>query len=280
MADVSAHNFDLKTAERGVDAFPITDEVTLYIGALAGAQAGFANHWAAGVNDLFLGAVEGGDDTLNRDGVLEGEADLTPDPEIRINTTGLLLQHLDSVDGTPAQSKVGNQVYCSTSNIADITLDPAGTGIIHPIGYMQRFRSTTDVDVRLFTPTEYLAARGSTYVLTFQLDLNSVTAADTITDFAIPHRFKIIDWQFVASIPGTAAKNATFTLEIGSTAITGASLLLDDNIGTIGIVIASTAITALNVGAAADTLTMVAGTVTTFTVGSGTMCITVQDLGL
>ena len=263
----------------GSQRLPIANTVVLPYGSLVGAEAGFANHWASGVNDVFMGIVGGGDDRL-RDGVFTGNTSDTPDPHVRIDTSGPTLIGLNSVAGTPTQAKVGNQIYCTTSNTDDMTLDPAGTGIIQPIGYMSEWRTATDLDVTLYTPTEYLANRGNTYVLTFALDLNPVTAADTITDFAIPHRFKVIDWQFVTNIAGTAAKNATFTLEIGSTAITGASLLLDDNIGTIGIVIASTAITALNVGAADDTLTMVAGTVTTFTAGSGTMNIYIQDLGI
>lgn len=279
MSDVTAHNHDLDTRVRGGDSYPIADGVTVYHGALIGAEAGFANHWAGGVNDVFLGLVDGGDDRL-RAGALTGETDDTPDPEVRINTSGLVIRELASVGGTPTQAKVGNQVYCTTSNTDDMTLDPAGTGIIHPIGYMTKFRSATNVDVKLFTPEEYLSRRGDTYILSFALSLDTVTAADVITDFAIPHRFKIVDWQYVTDAAGSSSDNATFTLEIGAVAITGASLVIDDNTGTRGIVIASTAITALNVGAAAATLSMVAGTVEDFSAGSGTMCITVQSLGI
>jgi hypothetical protein len=68
--------------------------------------------------------------------------------------SGVVLMHLDSVGDTPSQAKVGDLVYCGTSNTDDMTLD--STGRTHPIGILWFYRSATDVDVKLFTPAEML----------------------------------------------------------------------------------------------------------------------------
>jgi hypothetical protein len=117
-------------------------------------EAGYLNHWADGANDVFAGIMLGGDDRAG-DGILIGETDDTPDPHGFVDTSGVVLMHLDSVGDTPTQAKVGDLVYCSTSNTDDMTLESSGA--THPIGYMIRFRTATDVDVQLFTPAEMLA---------------------------------------------------------------------------------------------------------------------------
>ena len=278
MADLAATSIPTTSPRAGRQAGPMADGVTLYAGALVGFQAGYVNHWAAGVNDAFLGIMLGGVDRAG-DGILIGETSDTPDPEAYLDTSGVTLLAL-TVLGSPTQAKVGQHIYCSTSNTADMTLDPAGAGTARPIGYMSRYTSATDQDVTLFTPTESKAAGGNVYCLSFAVSLDTITAADVITDFAIPHRFKIVDFQYVTDVAGSASDNATITLEIIAAAVTGGSLVIDDNTGTRGIVLAATAITAANVGAAGDTLTLVAGTVTDFASGSGTFNIYIQDLGL
>jgi hypothetical protein len=121
---------------------------------LCALEGGYINHWADGANDVFAGVLLGGDDRAG-DGVLTGNTSDTPPPEARVDVSGVTLMHLSGVGDTPTQAKVGDLVYCGTSNVADITL--SATGRNHPIGYMSRFRSATDVDVTLFTPAEMLA---------------------------------------------------------------------------------------------------------------------------
>lgn len=154
MADAAAAvNVDRR--DPGVSAYPIANGVTVYEGMLASLEGGYLNHWADGANDVFVGPVEGGGVGLADETILLGDTGATPVPEARVDERGLILMHLDSVGDTPTQAKVGDLVYCSSSNPDDMTLD--STGRTHPIGWLKRFRLATDVDVHLFTPSEMLA---------------------------------------------------------------------------------------------------------------------------
>lgn len=154
MADLTAHKEHKTRPRAGRDAFPIANGVTLYAGALVGLESGYLNHWADGANDVFLGMMQGGYDRAG-DGVLTGATADTPDPEGYVDTSGVILRKLASVGDTPAQAKVGDLVYCNTSNTDDMTLN--SSGMTHPIGWVVRYRSATDIDVQLFTPAEMLA---------------------------------------------------------------------------------------------------------------------------
>lgn len=133
---------------------PMATGETLYEGMLVGLEGGYGNHWADGANDVFAGIALRGDDRLN-DGVLTGNTSDSPVPEVTIDISGVTLMRLASVGDTPTQAKVGDLIYCGTSNTNDMTLDSSGR--THPIGWMSRFRTATDVDVTLFTPSQMLA---------------------------------------------------------------------------------------------------------------------------
>jgi hypothetical protein len=123
---------------------------------LASLEGGYLNHWADGANDVFAGLVIGpgiGIGVDESEGML-GNTSLTPIPEASVDTGGVTLMHL-SIGGTATQAKVGDLVYSADSDLASITLDASGR--THPIGWMSRYRSATDVDVTLFTPSEMLA---------------------------------------------------------------------------------------------------------------------------
>ncbi len=152
MSDLAVTQIPVSRPRGGRDAAPMADGVTLYAGALVALESGFVNHWADGANDVFMGILLGGKDRA-RDGVLIGETDDSPDPEAYVNTSGVTLMHLDSVADTPSQAKVGDYIYCSTSNTDDMTLESSGA--THPIGLLTRFRTTTDVDVTLFSMMEH-----------------------------------------------------------------------------------------------------------------------------
>lgn len=160
MADVTVHVVHQTQARSGRESHPVADTVEVFRGALVGLQAGFVNHWADGANDAFLGIVIGGDSTAvtANPGQIIGDTSETPDPEAHINTEGVILQHLTSVLDTTAaitQANVGDHVYCGTSNVDDMELNT--TGNTSPIGVLVRFVSTTDMDVKLLTPTEFLS---------------------------------------------------------------------------------------------------------------------------
>lgn len=139
-----------KTRARGVESHVIADGVTVYEGMLAQSQSGYCNHWDE--TGQFLGLVVGGDDRA-KDGVLLGETSDTPPPEARIDCSGVILMHM-AVAGTVTQADVGALIYCATSNPADMTKTDTTNP---PIGRLVKFRSTSDCDVQLFTPAEWLA---------------------------------------------------------------------------------------------------------------------------
>jgi hypothetical protein len=162
MADLSA---DLEVTTQGngeLFTAVIADAVTLYHGCLVGIEGGYANHWADGANDVLGGILVGGETTL----VSDAEAllgDITPAtgrtaPRVRIEE-GAILTGLDGVlnasDGALTIANVGDIVYCPSSNVADMTLNSSGH--THPVGFVDDFRSATDVDVKLFTRAEQLA---------------------------------------------------------------------------------------------------------------------------
>lgn len=155
MADVTARKTLATKTRSGRSAYQIANGVTLYEGALVGLEAGYLNHYADGANDVFVGIVLGDALGVSPGAALTGDTSATPVPEARVDDSGVTLLGLDSVGGTPTAAKVGDVVYCGSSNTDDITL--TATGRNHPIGYMSGFRSATDVDITLFTPTEALA---------------------------------------------------------------------------------------------------------------------------
>jgi len=155
MVDVAAHTIIATRPRAGRDSFPITDAVTLYAGTLVQLSSGFLDHWDdAGAGSTFMGILLGGDDRAG-DGIIIGETADDPDPHGFVDTSGVVLMHLASIDGTPTQAKVGDLIYSPTSNTDDMDLQASGN--TDPIGYMIRFRSATDCDVQLFTPAEFLA---------------------------------------------------------------------------------------------------------------------------
>lgn len=160
MADLTA-NTVLKTRPRaGVDAFPIANTAVVYQGCLVQLSAGFLDDWDdAGAGSTFLGVLLGGDQTGNAAGETGFTGDTSgapaPDPEGRVDTSGVIIMHIASLNGTPTQAKVGDLVYAGTSNVDDMDLQASGN--TDPVGLLWRFRSATDVDVMLFTPAEFMA---------------------------------------------------------------------------------------------------------------------------
>lgn len=156
MADLAASVVH-KTQARGRNAAQIANGVTLYEGALVGLEAGYLNHWADGANDVFWGVLLGPGIGLAVGAALTGNTSATPPPEGQVDTSGVVLMHLDSVAGQVATTiaNQGDLVYCATSNTDDMTL--VASGHTHPIGWISRWRATDDIDVQLFTPAEMLA---------------------------------------------------------------------------------------------------------------------------
>lgn len=149
MADQAAKAIR-KTRSRGFSSYIVADGVTLYEGQLVQLEGGYLNHWDE--TGKFLGILLGGDDRA-KDGVILGETSDTPPVEGRVDESGVILLHM-AVAGTVAQSDVGALIYCADSNPANFTKTDTTNP---PVGRLVRFRSTSDCDVQLFTPAEWLA---------------------------------------------------------------------------------------------------------------------------
>jgi len=147
-----------KTQVRGRGSYIAADGVVVPVGMLAQLEGGYLNHYdgTATTGYVFLGIVVGGDDRVN-DAILTGETSDTPPVEVRVDESGPVIMHT-AVGGTPAQTDVGCLIYCADSNPANLTKTDTTKP---PVGWLKRFRSTTDCDVQLFTPAEWLAGIAS-----------------------------------------------------------------------------------------------------------------------
>lgn len=162
MSDAAATKTVETRPRAGRDSFPIVNAGVLYAGSLVQLSAGFLDDWDdAGAGSTFMGLLIGGDTSANASTVTDGRftGDTSPNsglvPEGRVDTSGVVLMHLDSINGTPTQAKVGDLIYAGSSNLDDLDLQASGN--TDPVGWLIRFRASDDCDVQLFTPSEFLA---------------------------------------------------------------------------------------------------------------------------
>jgi len=157
MADVTANKVLTTTTRSGRSAYQIKNGDTIYAGELVGIEAssGYLTTWADGANDVFIGIVLGDALGVSPGGALTGDTSATPVPEARVDDSGVVLTHLTSVAGASAVTATGDLVYCPDGDIDELTTTIGSN--VHPVGFVKRWRSATDVDVQLFTPTEMLA---------------------------------------------------------------------------------------------------------------------------
>lgn len=112
--------------------------------------------------------------------------------------------------------------------------------------------------------------------ISFPINLASITTTqDVVTAYIMPTGGIIRNTRFVVNVPvTTGSKLASLNLEIGSTDLTGGVIALTSALATpMGKVIEDTTITALNVFAAGDNISVEASAVTAFSEGSGTYFI-------
>lgn len=109
----------------------------------------------------------------------------------------------------------------------------------------------------------------------------STAAIDLLTNYTPGYKFKVLSFDFIATVPGTGSgASQTFNLEIGTTNVTGGSLNVTlSSTDTIGKITAGSAITAANTGTSTDTLSIeMAGSGTVFTAGAGYFVIKIQNM--
>lgn len=127
-------------------------------------------------------------------------------------------------------------------------------------------------------------SQAGVYPLSFHTALASLADAAFLTDYIIPHAYKVID---IKSIPTTAATTAgkacTLTVKIDGTAVPGAALAMTSaNQTPKGKVTVATATdqkpNGLNYGAAGSKLTITGSGTTPFIEGSSQIIVTLQNL--
>lgn len=133
------------------------------------------------------------------------------------------------------------------------------------------------------TAGDTLAAGVGVYTLAIPIQLAAMTtaAADLITGYVPGHRFKLLSCSFLTTTLGTGAgASQVLNFEINATNLTGGVLTLTLATTTpLGNQIAATAITAANVGAVGDSLSLeVAAGGTVFTAGAGVILVKIQNL--
>lgn len=120
-----------------------------------------------------------------------------------------------------------------------------------------------------------------TVAIPIQLAAMTTSAADLITNYTPGYAFELLSLEFVTTTLGTGASaSQVLNLEIGTTNVTGGvlTLLLADT-DTLGKKTAATAITAANVGTAADTISLeVAASGTVFTAGAGILLLKLRNM--
>lgn len=120
-----------------------------------------------------------------------------------------------------------------------------------------------------------------TIAIPIQLASMTTAAADLMTNYVPGYAFELLSLEFVTTTIGAgAAASQVLNLEIGSTNVTGGvlTILLADT-DTLGEKKAATAITAANVGTAADTLSIeVAASGTVFTAGAGYLLLKLRNM--
>lgn len=133
------------------------------------------------------------------------------------------------------------------------------------------------------TPSMTLAAGAGVTTLSIPIQLAAMTtaAADLITNYTPGYAFKVLSVSFVTTTLGTgAAASQTLNLEIGTTNLTGGVVNVTlASTDTLGEITAGTAVTAANVGTAADTISLeVAAGGTVFTAGAGVLLVKIQNM--
>lgn len=162
--------------------------------------------------------------------------------------------------------KVGDIIMAS--------LDNDGTPLV-------RHYVVTSVTTHLTIAHESTGAGAGLMVIPFYVSLADIAGAqDVVTDYTPGFAFKIEGIDFAVSKPvTTAAKLATLTPKVSDAAVTGGALALTSaNCTPAGKVVAGAAITAGNVGAATDTISISASAVTAFSEGAGTILLKVRNL--
>ena len=150
-----------------------------------------------------------------------------------------------------------------------------GTPVTQPTAAAQA--AVTDNSGGTAAPTTGVAAVAFQETIVITFGTMASLANSTVYKVAIPYAFTVSSVLMRVDVPvTTGSKAATLTAQISGTAITGGVISAAGTYAT-GATQAGTAITALNVGAAAATLEIAVSSVTAFTEGTGHIEFTIVN---
>lgn len=150
MADLAvSKKWDLRG--KSTESYVITNALQIYAGGAVGIDdgTGLLVNWSDVATKNWLGIAQ--QEVL-------GNTSASPPAEVSVDCEGQILQRV-AVTGASAQGDVGDLVYLTSSNFADLT--KTATTNVNAIGSIVRWYSSTTCDVRLFTPDEYRALIGA-----------------------------------------------------------------------------------------------------------------------
>ena len=268
MANLSADTVHESLPRAGVRPYVLKNSEVVYGGSLIGIDAdGFAVKWSNAALSFAGVALAGA----------TGNTSASPKVEVRVNTSGTTLRN--ATVASVAQTNLGDLVYCSTDNPADLVLTP--TSAAPPVGKVVRYVSSGVADVEVFASADAAQPGAGVYTLSFPISLASIVGAgDVVTSFVPGHAFQILSLDFHVGVPVTTGGDAaTLNAEIGTTDLTGGAVALTSaNCTPLGAKVAGTAITAGNVGSATDTVSIEASSVTAFAEGTGVLMVRIRNL--
>lgn len=160
---------------------------------------------------------------------------------------------------------------CSYTLLGTVKFARSGSAISQTIDHTGRSYGVPS-DGKLTASTEDPVDGSTLYehgqTLAFSVDAADIANGDVLTDHPVPAFFgKIAAWRVVVEKAiSTGAKTATLNLEIGTTNVTGATLVYA-GAKALGVVTAGGTPSAANTFAPGDTFSIEAGTVTSFVEG-------------
>lgn len=269
-----AANSLVKAARRGVNrSYVVKNSQALFQNGIVALDAnGLVVPWSDTDRALRLLGLF---DSWDRSGVTAGNTSASPAVRAILDVGGAELVGVD-VAGVADRTSIGEPVYCTSDNPTDLTLTP--TAFVRPVGVLSDFRTTSDMDVALFTPADY-SGYGSIGHWSRFINLATLANGDIVTTWTPGFRGRIVKWWFEVMVPATTgSKLATLNIEVGTTNLTGGTIALTSaNCTPLGNVVAQgTDFTAGMAFGAADTLSVEAASVTAFVEGNGTLHIQYQ----
>lgn len=276
---LSANAPTVKTRDRSkTRTFEVKNAQALYEQGLVGLDAnGLLVPWTDTAADTtFCGVFQGFTPALSS-GIPTTVGNTSGEPIVRgvVRTDGAELYGVD-VTGASARTQLGDPVY-ATSDDPDAGLTLAPTSFVKPVGFLLDYHSSTNQDVQLFTPREYLCY-GSYFIWTKHFQLVAIADGNIEVGFIPGVNGRIVSWYAAAVVPdSTGSKLSTLNLEIDTVNCTGGTLALTSAaLNAVGLIVLGSAFTAGQAFTRTSVIDMEAASTTSFVTGTVNLQILCQ----